>query len=79
MKKDNTFVKLFKKTLFLSALFLSDSILVTHPVFVAKVLVLVLHGCAVDLGDADVRVAVEFLGQVVPNGGQFLAVAAPQK
>ena len=49
----------------------------THPLLVAQLLVLVVVGCAVDLGDGDGVVVGVLAGQLVPGGGEALAVAAP--
>jgi hypothetical protein len=48
-----------------------------YSVFVAKFLVLVLLGSAIDLSDFDVFVGRKFGAQLVPSWCQTLAMAAP--
>ena len=51
----------------------------TYPLLVAKVLVVVLLGGAVHLGDGDAGLALELGAQLVPGGRETLAVAAPRR
>jgi hypothetical protein len=50
-----------------------------HPLFRAELLVLVVVRRAVDLGDGDGVVALILRGQLLPDGREPLAVAAPRR